>query len=230
MAAKKTLIGCLLVALLLGALLLGAVYWFALRPLWAAGAGALDGARDWASAVDLGEGITSDATFVAPADGRLTPAQVDAFVRIQSGLATTLGGDLATLAERLRAIQGPPSDLASLQAAAGAYADVGDVLSRYKQAQASAVNAEGLSREEFSWVRRQALTALPLLVELGEMPQLPALPDVPGLPKLPALPTLPSLPTEPAALEAARHNAELLRPHLPLLIQTLGMGRVRPRP
>ncbi|MDZ4048036.1 MAG: hypothetical protein U1E00_06840, partial [Pseudoxanthomonas sp.] len=75
------------------------------------------------------------------------------------------------------------------------------------------VNEAGLSREEYAFVRRQALAALPLLVDVREMPGLP------GIPGLAA-----AAPGNEAEREAARHNAELLRPHLPLLRRTLGAG------
>lgn len=234
MVTKGKLIGCLAVVLLLGVLAMGAAYWFVLRPMWNAGAGFVDGARDWASAMDLGEGIGNDAAFAAPADGRLTQAQVDAFVRVQSSVAAAMGDDLAALAERARAVQGAPTDLGSLQDIATAYGEVSALFSRFKQAQATAVNAEGLSRQEYSWVRRQALAALPLLVEVGPLPQLPSLPEIPGVPELPKLPELPELPgqpgsaSEPEALAAARYNAELLRPHLDLLQKTLTLGLAQP--
>ncbi len=228
MAAKGKLIGCLVVVVLLGVLAMGAAYWFVLRPMWSAGAGFVDGARDWASAMDLGEGISNEAPFAAPDDGRLTPAQVDAFVRVQSSVAAAMGDDLAGLAERARAVQGAPTDLGSLQDIATTYAEASALFSRFKLAQATAVNAEGLSRQEYSWVRRQALAALPLLVDVGSLPQLPALPKIPGLPDPPQLPALPAAVSEPEALAAARYNADLLKPHLPLLEKTLGVALALP--
>ncbi|KFN41540.1 hypothetical protein [Arenimonas metalli] len=214
MAAKKLLTGCLVVVLVLvvGA---GAAWWFLLRPMWNAGGEMLSGAKDWASSLDLGSGITNQAPYDPPADGRLTPAQVAALVTVQEVVVREMGSDLRALAERAqqaqaaRAADQPPN----LQDLASAYRETSALLGRLKAAQAAGVNEAGLSRDEYAFVRRQALAALPLLV------------DVQGMPGLPGIPGLDAVaPRDDAEREAARHNAELLRPHLPLLRQTLGAG------
>jgi hypothetical protein len=214
MAAKKLLTGCLVVVLVLvvGA---GAAWWFLLRPMWNAGGEMLSGAKDWATSLDLGDDITNQAPYDPPADGRLTPAQVSALVKVQEVVVREMGSDLRALAERAqqaqqaRAADQPPD----LQDLATAYRETSALLGRLKAAQAAGVNAAGLSRDEYAFVRRQALAALPLLVDVQGMPGLP------GLPGLEA-----AAPRDDAEREAARHNAELLRPHLPLLRQTLGAG------
>ncbi|WP_290886503.1 hypothetical protein [Arenimonas sp.] len=214
MAAKKLLTGCLVVVLVLvvGA---GAAWWFLLRPMWNAGGEMLSGAKDWATSLDLGDDITNQAPYDPPADGRLTPAQVTALVKVQEVVVRDMGSDLRALAERAqqarqaRAADQPPD----LQDLATAYRETSALLGRLKAAQAAGVNEAGLSRDEYAFVRRQALAALPLLV------------DVQGMPGLPGLPGLEAVaPRDDAEREAARHNAELLRPHLPLLRQTLGAG------
>lgn len=218
MAAKKLLTGCLVVVLVLviGA---GAAWWFLLRPMWNAGGEMLSGAKDWATSLDLGNDITNQAPYDPPADGRLAPAQVDALVRVQTAVMREMGDDLRALAQRAqqaqaaRAADQPPSaqDLATL------YREGMAVMGRLKAAQARAVNAEGLSRDEYAFVRRQAMAALPLLADAGA---LPGMPDVAGLPGLPGLPA--TAPQDAAERDAARHNADLLRPHVAVLYQTLG--------
>lgn len=213
MAAKKLLTGCLVV-LLLAVIAAGLAWQFVLRPMWQAGGGLVEGAREWASAVDLGDDIVNQAAFDAPSDGKLTSAQVDAFVRVQSVVAREMGGDLALMGRRAQAAAAERASGAaepSLQDVGKAYQELSGLLSRWRIAQAAGVNEVGLSREEYAWVRRQALAALPLLVEL------PATPALPGLPSM-AAPD----PLDEQAMAAARHNAALLRPHLPLLEKTLG--------
>lgn len=213
MAAKKLLTGCLVV-LLLALVAAGLAWQFVLRPMWQAGGGLVEGAREWASAVDLGDDIVNQAAFAAPADGRLTPAQVDAFVRVQSVVAREMGGDLALMGRRAQAAAAERASGGaepSLQDVGKAYQELSGLLSRWRIAQATGVNEVGMSREEYAWVRRQALAALPLLVEL------PATPALPGLPAMGA-----PDPNDEQAMAAARHNAALLRPHLPLLEKTLG--------
>lgn len=211
MAAKKLLTGCLVVVLVLvvGA---GAAWWFLLRPMWNAGGEMLSGAKDWATSLDLGDDITNQAPYDPPADGRLTPAQVSALVKVQEVVVREMGSDLRALAERAQQAQAAhaadqPPDLQDL---ASAYRETSALLGRLKAAQAAGVNEAGLSRDEYAFVRRQALAALPLLVDVQGMPGLRGLDAV-------AL-------RDDAEREAARHNAELLRPHLPLLRQTMGAG------
>lgn len=219
MAAKKLLTGCLVV-LLLAVIAAGLAWQFVLRPMWQAGGGLVEGAREWASAVDLGDDIVNQAAFDAPPDGKLTSAQVDAFVRVQSVVAREMGGDLALMGRRAQAAAAERASGAaepSLQDVGKAYQELSGLLSRWRIAQAAGVNEVGLSREEYAWVRRQALAALPLLVEL------PATPALPGLPSM-AAPD----PLDEQAMAAARHNAALLRPHLPLLEKTLGAVPLAP--
>jgi hypothetical protein len=218
MAAKKLLTGCLVVVLVLvvGA---GAAWWFLLRPMWNAGGEMLSGAKDWATSLDLGKDITNQAPYDPPADGRLTPAQVAALVQVQEVVVREMGSDLRLLAERARAAQAARSaeQPPSLADMATAYRETAALLGRLKAAQAAGVNAAGLSREEYAFVRRQAIAALPLLVDVQ------AVPGLPGIPGLSA-----TAPEDDAARAAARHNADLLRPHLPLLRETLGAGTAMP--
>jgi hypothetical protein len=219
MAAKKILTGCLVVALvgLLGVVGLGVAGWFYLQPMREAGGGLMSGAKEWATTLDLGADITNDAPFAPPADGRLTPAQVDALVQVQAVVVRDMGADLNALAERARAAQAarardqPPS----LQDMATAAREISGLVSRLRAAQAAGVNEAGLSRQEYAFVRKQALAALPLLVDV---PTPAGLPGVPGLSMV--------RPTDPVALATAKYNAELLRPHLPLLEQTLGAAQM----
>ena len=133
MAAKKLLTGCLVVVLVLviGA---GAAWWFLLRPMWNAGGEMLSDAKDWATSLDLGDDITNQAPYDPPADGRLTPAQVSALVKVQEVVVREMGSDLRALAERAqqaqaaRAADQPPD----LQDLATAYRETSALLGRLK--------------------------------------------------------------------------------------------------
>ena len=214
MAAKKWLAGCLVVVVLMIAGL-GAAWWFVLRPMWNAGSDLVQGATDWATTLDLGKDIANTTPYAPPRDGRLTPGQVASLVQVQEVFVAEMGADLERLAARLRDAQamkngGEPS----FQDVATAYAELSTLLRRARAAQAKGVNQAGLSRDEYAYIRRQAFAALPLLVEV------PDLSNVPGMPGLPALPGVDT--QDEAAMAAARHNADLLRPHLPLLQKGLG--------
>lgn len=209
MAGKKTLLGCLLVSLLLVVVGLGAAYWFVLRPMWSAGSDLVQGARDWASAVDIDDDVPSDPGFLAPADGHLSPAQVRGLVTVQQVVVREMGPGLEAVARRAREAQrsgnGPDRSLAEV---ATAYRELAVLVSELRAAQSLGIKEAGLSREEYAWSRRQALAALPLLVSPAQADALGSLPGV-GI-------------TDEASMAAARHNAELLRPHLPILEKTLG--------
>lgn len=214
MAAKKWLAGCLVVILVL-VIGLGAAWWFVLRPMWSAGSDLVQGAKDWATTVDLGDDIANTAPYTPPADGRLTPAQVASLVQVQEVFVAEMGADLARLAQRAREAQALKNGgEASFQDVATAYSELSTLLKRARDAQAKGVNQVGLSRDEYAFIRRQAFAALPLLVE---MPDLANVPGMPGMPELPGVDR-----SDEAAMAAARHNADLLRPHLPLLQKGLG--------
>jgi len=170
-----------------------------------------------ATTLDLGKDITNDTPFAPPADGRLTPAQVDALVQVQAVVVRDMGADLSALAERARTLQAArtSSQPPSLPELAAAAREISGLVSRLRTAQAAGVNEAGLSRQEYAFVRKQALLALPLLVDV---------PAPAGLPSLPGLPLGEAM--TPAALATAQYNAELLRPHLPLLQQTLGAAQM----
>lgn len=214
MAAKKWLAGCLVVILVF-VVGLGAAWWFVLRPMWNAGSDLVQGAKDWASTVDLGDDIANTAPYAPPPDGYLTPAQVQSLVQVQEVFVAEMGPDLEKLAQRVRDAQALKNGgEASLQDVATAYSELTDLLKRARKAQANGVNAAGLSRDEYAYIRRQAFAALPLLVEM---------PDLAGVSALPGMPALPGVDrNDEAAMATARHNAELLRPHLPLFKQGLG--------
>jgi hypothetical protein len=214
MAAKKWLAGCLIVVVLMIAGL-GAAWWFVLRPMWNAGSDMVQGATDWATTIDLGKDIANTTPYDPPQDGHLTPAQVESLVQVQEVFVAEMGADLARLGTRLRQAEamkngGEPS----FQDVATAYSEISSLLKRARDAQAKGVNQAGLSRDEYAYIRKQAFAALPLLMEV---PELSSVPGMPGLPALPGVDT-----QDEAAMAAARHNADLLRPHLPLLEKALG--------
>ena len=214
MAAKKWLAGCLIVILVF-VLGLGAAWWFVLRPMWNAGSDLVQGAKDWATTVDLGDDITNTTAYTPPENGHLTPAQVASLVQVQEVFVAEMGADLERLAQRVREAQALKNGgEASFQDVATAYSELSALLKRAREAQAKGVNQAGLSRDEYAFIRHQAFAALPLLVE---MPDLASVSGLPGMPDLPGVDR-----NDEAAMAAARHNAELLRPHLPLLNKGLG--------
>lgn len=193
----KLLGGCLGVALLVLVAGGGAVYWFVLRPLWQGASALVESAQQWQQVAQLDQAVSNREPFQAPPDGRLDTARVAALVAVQQAMSTRLG-------DRWQQLEAKYAELKSDQQRDGrepgvqdmfvAYADIAALIVEAKRAQVEALNAQGLSLEEYRWIRAQAFAALGLAAHDATPP---ALAD-----------------SDMAA------NAELLRPHRELLART----------
>ncbi len=194
---KGVLIGCAVVLLIL--VLGGAAAWFVvIRPMWNAGAELMEAGRQWVQIAELDARVQNTASFTEPAEGRLDAASVQRFVTVQGAIASALGEDWKALEQKyedLKRSLDQEGREASLQEVFAAYGDLSGIVLTAKQAQVEALNASGMSLEEYRWLRAQAYAAAGLALG-DETPQ--------------AL-----------AGSAAAHNAELLRPHRELLQRTL---------
>ncbi|MGH8028361.1 MAG: hypothetical protein ACREO3_00350 [Arenimonas sp.] len=163
---KKGLIGCLLVGIVLIAVGAGLAWMLILRPMVGAGTEVAQGARDWARTVDAEQAIRNQSAFMPPADGRLTQEQVNRFVAVNSNLEVRLGPEFETLKqqlEKVQAEQGAQGRQPDLGDAVSAYAGLGALLARAREAQVEGMNRENLSLAEYRWIREQAYAALPFL-------------------------------------------------------------------
>ena len=197
---KKWLGGCLIAGVLVLVVGGGLTYWFVVRPLWNAGAELVGSATQWARLAELDTQVRNTEAFQAPADERLSAAQVQRFVQVQQHVADALGEDWKALEQKYEALQQTLKASGrepSLQELFGAYNDLSGVLLTAKQAQVQALNAQGLSLAEYRWVRTQAYAASGLALAEGVAPEAAGLSPV------------------------TRHNADLLRPHRALLQKTL---------
>jgi hypothetical protein len=163
---KKGLLGCLLVGIVLIAVGAGLAWWFVLRPMVGTGTAVVEGARDWANTVDAEKAIRNQSPFAPPADGRLTQEQVNRFVAVHANMELRLGADFDTLrrqVEQVQAEQGAQGRQPDLGDAVSAYAGLGPLLARAREAQVEGMNRENLSLAEYRWIRDQAYAALPFL-------------------------------------------------------------------
>jgi hypothetical protein len=152
---KKGLIGCLLVGVIVIAAGAGLAYFYVLRPIIGAGNAVVQGARDWARTADAVAAIRNQSPYAPPADGRLTPEQVNRFVAILGDVQLRLGPDFETLRT-----QAEPSGAASPSSAA---AGLGPLVARAREALVDGLNTQDMSLAEYRWIRDQAYAALPFL-------------------------------------------------------------------
>lgn len=244
---KKGLIGCLVVGLLLIVVGGGAAYWFVLRPMWNAGHAMVDNAKGLAEVAQADQAISNKSPFTAPVDGRLTPAQVQSLVAVQTAMQSALGTDLDTLKAKYDAIEAEHKAKGTdgnLQDAMGAYADFSGFILKAKKAQVAALNQQNMSLEEYNWVRGQAYAALPFVDMPADALQAPAQSAEQIAAQTQAMANLP--PETKAAMEQAQQqalaaqkaindspeiqagkaNAQLLKPYKELLVKSAGAGWV----
>jgi hypothetical protein len=214
---KKGLIGCLVVGLVLLLAGGGAAYWFVLRPMWNAGSAMVQNAQDMAKVADVAKSVNNQTPYSPPTDGKLTPAQVQSFVTVQTLLTERMGKDFDTLKQKYDAIDaehkkdGKDADLGQVM---GAYSDLSALMLKAHQAQVEGVNQQGLSLEEYRWIRQQAYAAFPYMEMTPEqVAQMTA--PAPAASQMPAA-------VVTGEMQAAIANAELLRPYKTVLEKTLG--------
>lgn len=156
---RKFVAGCL-VALVLVAIAGGIGAWF----LWRAAGPVVDrvtsvteGVRRLGDVSDIERELTNTASFTAPSSGELTEAQVRRFVRVQTAVRATLGARAEAFTTKYREMSRTLPDgsttVPSLPQLLDGLSDLSTLYLDAWRAQVVAMNAEGFSRQEFSWVR-----------------------------------------------------------------------------
>jgi hypothetical protein len=153
---KKLAIGCGLVLLLTGMAAAGVAYY-----LYRQVSSSIAQFADLARVPDIERAIRNRAPFVPPASAELSDAQVEQLVRIQSEVRKRLGEQMAAFDARYKdLIRKDTASLADAPAILRAYGDLATAWLDAKRAQVDALNAAGLSLEEYRWIREQAYRAL----------------------------------------------------------------------
>jgi hypothetical protein len=195
---KKALGGCLVVGLVL--LVAGAtVGWFVVvKPLWQAGSELVEAGKQWAQVAELDASVRNTSRYTPPAGDRLDAGAVERFIAVQVAIEQALGGDWKALEQKYEALNRSVEDEErepSLQEMFGAYSDLSGLILTAKRAQVDALNALGMSLEEYRYLRTQGYMAAGITIEQDTPPALQG--------------------------SAMAHNAELLRPHRTVLERTL---------
>jgi hypothetical protein len=164
---NKALGGCLVAAVVLAVAVGAGLWFFVLKPAAQVADRAIDGAREGISGVvDLTRAVASmreleagvrTTDFAAPADGRLASTQVERFLAVQSAVVAALGpAALSDAALPTDAVGAVAEAAGALRALAG----LGETGLAAKQAQVDALNAQGMSLDEYRWIRERGTAAL----------------------------------------------------------------------
>ena len=207
---KKLLIGCLVIVVL-GVVAFMAGGYF----LYRAASPMVQSARDaWTRMSELGEiekDIKNTASYAAPASGELTEAQMQRFARVQDGVRAALGQRFDEIEKKYESLN---TDVEkggrepSFTEAMSALSDMATVFVQARRYQVEAMNKEGFSQAEYTWVRSQVFQAAGMevtnMIDLKKMQE--ALRTGTGIDDIGA----PDVPT----LKVPEKNRALVKPYL----------------
>jgi hypothetical protein len=216
---KKLLVGCLIIAVL-GAIVFAVGGYF----LYRAASPVLENARNYLEGMsELGElekEIANTAPHAPPESGELTEAQVERFVRVQDSVRAALGqrfNEIEQKYEHLKA-NAEARKQPSMGEMLSALSDIANVFVQARRFQVNALNQEGFSQAEYSWVRDRIFQAAGM--EVTSMVDLKKLEDAVrrgtgvdniGAPRVPS----PNVPEK---------NRALVKPHLEKMDQWLPLA------
>ncbi|HVL68004.1 MAG TPA: hypothetical protein VM364_12140 [Vicinamibacterales bacterium] len=153
---KKLAIGCGVIILLLGIGLAGLGYY-----VYRQVSPAIAQFAELAKVPELERDIRNRDPFVPPSSEELTDAQIEKLVKVQSDVRSRIGASMAVFEQKYRELaekqQASVQDVSSILQA---YADLTKTWIEAKRAQVEALNATGLSLDEYRWIREQAYRAL----------------------------------------------------------------------
>ncbi len=246
---KKWLVGCLVTGLILLVVGGGLFYWLVWPRISGVGSdfvGQIDSLKKIGEAE---QAVKNQTSFTAPADGKLSIAQVTAFVTIQQTIFDKMGSDFASMEEKYKKIgeQNEASADPTAKDVMGAFADMTGLMAKAKEAQVAGLNVQNMSMEEYRWIRDQVSAALPYIaIDAPASDALPAVTEGAGTDEntaadkavkdaiaqaqeaaaeavkesIPGGQQMGDLMQGPEG-EAARANVEMLRPHKELLFKTM---------
>jgi hypothetical protein len=153
---KKIAIGCGLAMLLTGVAAAGLAY-YAYRQVSAS----LAQFKVLEEAPELEKTVRNREVFVPPASEELTHAQVEKLVQVQAEVRKRVGARMAAFEQQYKTLldQREPS-LSDGRKILQAYADLASTWMDAKRGQIEALNATGLSLDEYRWIRDQSYRAL----------------------------------------------------------------------
>lgn len=212
---RKFVAGCLagVFLLLAASAVVGWFAWDLIRPVVTTVTEVTDGVRRLGEVRALDDALTTTVPFSPPASGEFTEAQMARFIRVQTTVRTTLGTRIQRFTDTYRTMRQAPDGTAripSLPDLLGGLSGLSDVYLDAWRAQVAAMNQEGFSRDEFSWMRLRVYQAAGLDAVRYDARDLERVFDGVGRGAHLEVPAV-TLPDAPAV------NKALVRPHLTLI-------------
>jgi hypothetical protein len=160
---KKFLVGCLLFVVLAGVAIAVGGYFFVYRPVAAFVTNA-QAFAEWQA------GVTNQTPYTPPADNQLTEAQVTSVVAVFDAMAAVATEDLSPLVGNLQRLQNEEiQDPAELWTAVSQLGTLLQTAAAIREAQVAAINARGMSVQEYEWARSTVVVALIPTDRLAEL-------------------------------------------------------------
>lgn len=153
---KKLAIGCGIVVLLT-CIAGGAVAYYVYRQF----ASTLAQFSEIAKVPELERSVRNQSPFVPPATAELSDKQLEKLIQVQTEVRRRLGERMAAFEAKYKVFMAKKE--ATYQdgpALLSAYADIAATWVEAKRVQVEALNAAGLSLDEYRWIRDQAYSAL----------------------------------------------------------------------
>lgn len=220
---KKLLAGCLVVlALGMVATAVGAYFlWRAARPALESARQVAEGASRLSEIAEEERRIRNAETYDGPASGELTPEQLARFLRVQAHVKQTLGTRADAFREKYKALATTRPDGSevppTLPQLLTGLSDMSQIYLAARRAQIDALNTEGFSRSEFTWVRLRVYQAAGAETTRYDARELEAMIRSFTSGTRVAVPDL-TLPDAPP------RNRELVKPHAAQLMEWLTMA------
>jgi hypothetical protein len=165
---KKILTGCLIVFVIaLACLGVAGFYAYRIaRPMIDSAGGYVARARELSR---LGERVNNKTTFVPPANGELSDAQIERFIAVQTKVRIQMGNrwnDIEKKAAEVRKKTEGEEHL-SLAEVTSIFSDLANLYIDARRAQVTALNTQKFSDAEYGWVRKRVWEAAGMHVASG---------------------------------------------------------------
>jgi hypothetical protein len=153
---KKLAIGCGIVVLVLGVAVAGIAFY-----LYRQVSGTVAQFAQLSQVPEIERSVRNHDPFAPPASEELSDGQIEKLLQVQSEVRKRLGARVAEFEARYKTLADrTEATVVDAPALLRAYSDLAAMWLDAKRAQVEALNAAGLSLDEYRWVRNQAYRAL----------------------------------------------------------------------